>query len=197
MKKNITRHLPIIIVFALPLLFVLGIFLFAYLPNRSVETQYNFVYASCGQRSGDYIKHTCASYIARRFDIVDGEIVLQDVEMYDDQGELIDPSLHFDVALFFHDVDANVSTQIDLDDEDALSSFQLEKGVLSPDGVRVTDQQGEHFDTLFFSSSRDREHLYLTKNNAQQQMDVIFLGDSFYSYYPPTDRVRVIGWVKK
>lgn len=205
MKEFIKNNLVVIIAFLLPVLFVVGVMVSIYMPFSSVSTKYNFIYATCDSLGGYY--YDCTSYINRRYDVVDGKLVIKDFsQKYNSNGSENDPSAYQVVVpdgvtlpktdqemndrIFLHDTETNQSREITKEEAKTLS---LNSFLSSPDGVSVSGGYNGGGCGLFFvfGCGRSTYEYYLMKGNIKSKLNLISTKDQYY--YP--ESFKFIGWV--
>ncbi|MFH1170644.1 MAG: hypothetical protein V1704_03750 [Candidatus Vogelbacteria bacterium] len=175
-KKNIV----VILAFMLPILLIIGLAVSVYLPGAFLSTQYDFVYATCGDGDGRYSdSYNCEKYLNQLYKVEKGKLVVQKV-LEDGRTS----------RLFLHETESNVSREITLDQA---KSLELRSLLTSPDGVTV-DSGYNYNDVEFFPffGRSSRYGYYLSKGDKHRQLNLIF-GDDYYG----SNNFKFIGWKEK
>lgn len=179
-----------LLAFAFPLLLIIIIAASTYLPSLFLSTDYDFVYATCGNGSG-YYEYDCRNFLNDRFAVENGQLTLKPIDPYKDSDRdgTPDMSESYVTRIFRHNTGANESREITLEEAKALSINGL---ATSPDGVSVQrgyDRGTDFF--IFFNTSSDYGY-YLTKGEKRQKLNLVIDDDRYYY----RDNFKFIGWVK-
>ncbi len=190
MKAFLRKNLILLVAFSLPILLIVLIALSAYIPSLFVSTNYNFVYAVCTGSSGNYYPYRCDEYLQKRYSVVSGQLVVNEVDVTidSDNDGVPDFTEDYTARLFLHDTETNESREIPLEEAQSLSLNEL---ITSPDGVSVTSAYDSGTDFLLVFNGGSAYGYYLVKGNAKRSLNLLN-GDSRYSYQ---DNFKFIGWV--
>jgi hypothetical protein len=189
MKEFIKQNFALVIAFSLPVLLIVGIALSAYLPSLFISTNYNFVYSSCADGTNNYYSYRCDNYLQQRYSVVDGQLVVNDVDPTQDSDNdgIPDVKEGYTARLFLHNTKSNETREITLKEAESLNLNEL---ITSPDGVSVSshyDRGADFF--LLFDGGSTYGH-YLVKGNAKSKLNLINDEDR-YSY---RNNFQFIGW---
>ncbi|MCA9355747.1 hypothetical protein KC865_04375 [Candidatus Kaiserbacteria bacterium] len=189
MKKFLKENVVIIIAFSLPVLFIVVIALSSLLPSLFISTNYNFVYSSCTDGYG-YYSYRCENYLQKRHSVVNGRLVLNDIDptLDSDNDDIPDVKEGYTVRLFLHDTKLNESREITLEEAQSLNLNEL---ITSPDGVSVSSHYSRGGDFFILFDGGSSYGLYLVKGNAKRKLNLI--NDRERYYY--NDDFQFIGWV--
>jgi len=177
MKNLIKNNLVLIIAFSLPVLLIVVIAVVSYLPSLLISTDYNFVYSSCTDRT-NYYSYRCDDYLQKRYSVVDGQIVVSDVDPVEEG---------YTARLFLHNTKSNETREITLKEAESLDLNEL---ITSPDGVSVSSQYDRGADLfLVFNGGSTHGH-YLVKGSARSKLNLINSEDRYYY----RDNFQFIGW---
>lgn len=180
----IKKNFVVLLAFTLPVLLIVSVALSAYLPSLFFSTNYNFIYTTCDDGGG-----YCENYLQRRYSVVDGRLVMVDVDPnidYNGDGEADSKKQHT-TRVFIHNTNTDESREIPIDEASTLSLSSL---LTSPDGVTLSGQYDRNSDFLLFGGSSSFGH-YLTKGNSRIKLNLVNSTDSYYYQ----DNFRFIGWV--
>ena len=185
LKKNFA----IVLAFALPILLILGLAVYAYLPGVFLTTQYDFLYATCGDTVKNY-PYNCQNYMNGLYKVVNGTIVVQPVNPTQDldKNGLPDATENYPIRIFFHDTLKNESREITLADAQV---FSLSGLLTSPDGVSVSDGYSRGSDFFIFGGGSSYYGYYLSKGRRQHRLHLI--NDNDHYYY--NNNFKFLGWV--
>lgn len=190
MKEFIKRNWVLVLAFALPIIFILVIVLYTYLPSMFLSTKYDFVYASCSE-SQNYYPYNCGSYMEQRFGVENNKLVLKgqdQVRTYDNSGNLIKTE-NYSVRLFYHDTKKNESREITKEDA---QKYSLNGLLTSPDGVSVSNGYDRNVEVFPFFSGGSSFAYFLTKGRNRSELNLINVNNN--RYYDRND-FKLIGWV--
>lgn len=179
--------------FALPILFIVGVALFTYLPSLSVSTQYDFVYAVCSNESSVY-RFRCDEYLNLRFDVENNRLKVNQVDLEElinenspkPKRETPENFQDYEVRLFLHDTSSNQSREITLDQA---QNFKLSDLSTSPDEVTFSGDYSNSPGFLFFNTGSSYNY-YLEKGGDKARLDLKTDNSRFYK-----NNFKFIGWV--
>lgn len=189
MDESRKRAILLAIAFALPLVFIMVIFVTTFIPATRLSTDYDFVYATCSKnRNAGY--YYCNTYMQNLYDVVDGRVTEREVDpdLDSDNNGVKDIDENYTIRLFLHDTELNVGEEISLIEARRL---QLSDEIVSPDGVAVERDYGSGGSFFPFVRVSNRYGWYLSRGSARQRLDLI--GDDERNYY--RDDVMILGWV--
>ena len=190
MKDFFKQNFALVIAFSLPLLLIVGIALSAYLPSLFISTDYNFVYSSCTDGNNNYYSYRCDNYLQKRYSVVNGQLVVNDVDptLDSDNDGIPDVKEGYTARLFLHDTKNNETREISLTEANTLSLNEL---ITSPDGVSVSSQYDRGADFfLLFDGGSSYGH-YLMKGSAKSKLNLINNENRYYY----RNNFQFIGWV--
>jgi hypothetical protein len=186
----IKKNLVVLIAFALPIILILSVTMFLYLPGLFVSTNYNFVYAICSN-TNYYYGYECNNLLQQKYSVVNNKLVLNDVPLeVDVYGNKRPISTAFESRVFLHNTKTNESRELSTAEE--MQLFLESDLYTSPDGVTLSRSSsgGEYF--FPFGGSSYSTGWYLTKGRNKKKMNLINDTDRYYYQ----DGLRVLGWVK-
>jgi len=182
----INQHKSIIIAFSIPLLLIVGIVVFAYLPTSFVSTDYGFVYAFC--QNDSYREPTgkilpdCASVLKKRFTVTDGKVHI---------NEVADTDLsYYDIHLFSFDSQTKKNREVAVAD---IASLSINNSLISPDGVSVQYQNGSGANFFPFVMYENRDGYYFVDGDKREKIS-LFNDESRYYY---GNEFLFLGWIIK
>jgi len=189
MKDFLKKNFALVIAFSLPVLLIVGISLSAYLPSLFISTDYNFVYSSCADGSNNYYSYKCDNYLLKRYSVVDGQLVVNDVDQTQDSDNDGIPDIKegYIARLFLHNTKSNETREITLEEAESLNLNEL---ITSPDGVSVSSHYDRGADIFFVFDGGSTQGHYLVKGNAKSKLNLINDEDR---YYHPNN-FQFIGW---
>lgn len=190
MKEFIKKNFAILLAFMLPVALIVIIALSTYIPSLFLSTDYNFVYSSCTDGTRHYSYYYCDNYLQKRYSVVNGELVVNDVDpTQDSDGDKIpDINENYTARIFLHDTEKNESREIVLEEAQMLSLNGL---LTSPDGVTVSSNYDRGGDFLFLIDGNSSYGYYLTKGKSKDKLNLINNDDQYYY----RDNFQFIGWV--
>jgi len=189
MKEFIKKNITLVLAFALPIILIAVVALVAYVPSMFFNSNYNFIYATCGNEN--YYSYKCDSYLQKLYSVVNGKLTVNQVALnidLDHDGE-IDFDKNYSTHIFFHDVKKNVSREITLQEA---QKFSLNGLITDPDGVNVSGQYDGGTDVFPFYNGHSSYNYYLEKNKSKKRLNLINSNER-YSYYERN--FYFIGWV--
>ena len=189
MKEFLKKNFALLLAFILPILLIIGVAVSTYLPSLFIKTNYNFIYSSCTSGSYSY-PYYCSDYLKSRYSVVDGKIVLNNVDLNKDldKNGVPDYKQNYSDRIFLHDTQKNESREITLKEAQALTLSEI---LTSPDGITVSsryDRRGGDF--LMMSGGGSSYGYYLTKGNSRSRINLINNGDTYYYQ----NNFQFIGW---
>jgi len=189
MDDSRKRAILLAVAFALPLLFIMVIFITTFIPATRLSTDYDFVYTTCSKNRnpGSYY---CNNYLQNLYDVVDGRVRERELsaDLDSDNDGVLDSNENYSTRLFLHDTALNVSEEISLIEAQRL---QLSDEIVSPDGVAVERDYSSGGSFFPFVRVSSRFGWYLSRGSARQKLEII--GDSERNYY--RDDLMFLGWV--
>ena len=189
MKEFIKKNLVLIIAFALPILLIFFVAINAYLPSFFLSTDYNFIYSSCTDSSG-HNYYRCNDYLKKRYSVVDGKIVINDIDLLQDTDKDGTPDVreNFIARIFLHDTQKNESREITIEEAE---KFLLSNLLTSPDGVMISSKY--EYRTVFFPffNGRSSHGHYLAKGKGMVKLNLINSNDRYYYQ----NNFQFIGWL--
>lgn len=189
MDENRKRAILLAVAFALPLLFIMVIFITTFIPATRLSTDYDFVYATCSKnRNPGY--YYCNNYLQNLYDVVNGRVMEREINsgLDSDNDGVLDINENYSTRLFLHDTELNVSEEISLIEAQRL---QLSDELVSPDGVAVERDYSSGGSFFPFVRVSSRFGWYLSRGSARQKLEII--GDTERNYY--RDDLMFLGWV--
>ncbi len=192
MKEFIKNNFVLLIAFSLPILLILIVALSVYLPSFFISTKYNFIYTSCVNGVDYYsYNYNCNNYLQKRYAVVDGKLVLNNIDPNQDSDEDKIPDIkeNYTVRIFLHDTEKNESREISLEDAQKLTLNGL---LTSPDGVSVAGNYSySGGDFFIFGGGSSSYGYYLTKGKGKSKLNLINESDRYYY----RDNFDFLGWV--
>lgn len=188
MKDFLKENLVIVLAMVLPLALVLTVAVSIYLPSLFLSTNYNFIYAACGDT--DYFYYSqCPGSLGYRYYVSDGQLFMRNLPDSDtdvNKNEVPDYQ-EVTTRLFLHDTQTNESREITFAETQTL---KLDDSLISPDGVSVSGQydRGTGFFLLFDTGSSF--NYYLTRGNAESKLNLVNQNGNYYR-----SNIKFIGWV--
>jgi len=188
----IKKNFIVLLAFLLPIGVILATALSIHLSSWFVSTDYNFIYASCGD-SYDYHysdRYNCDDYLKERFFVEDSKLVVFETAVISEilpGGNKEDLRKNYDARIFLHNTEKNESREITLEEAQLLTLNSL---LTSPDGITASsyyDNGGDFFP--FFGGSSSYGY-YLTRGKNKSKLNLINNGRYYYE-----DNFKFIGWV--
>lgn len=191
MKDFFKNNFALVLAFSLPVLLIVVIALSAYLPSLFISTDYNFVYSSCTDGSNNYYSYRCDNYLQKRYSVVNGRLVVNDVDptLDSDSDGIPDVKEGYTARLFLHDTKNNETREITLQEAQSLTLNEL---ITSPDGVSVSSYYDRGADFFLLFDGGSTYGYYLMKGNAKSKLNLINNDENRYYY---RDNFQFIGWV--
>lgn len=189
MNDNHKKNWIIVAAFALPIILILGVVASTYIPSLLINTDYNFVYSTCGDRNG-YYGYNCDGYLQSGYTVENGKIKKTEIDPEADynRNQIKDINEGITTRLFLHDTKSNESREITIDQAQNMSLSPL---LTSPDEVTVSSSYQRGGDFLFLFGGQSNYGYYLTKGRTKQKLNLINSDDR--NYYQ--DNFKFIGWV--
>lgn len=187
----IKKHFIMILAFTLPLLLIIGLAASTYIPSLLLSTQYNFVYATCGDGSNYYYEHSnCDVYLNSLYMVENDKLLLRTVDpaQDSDNDKIPDIAENYVTRLFLHDTQTNEGREITLNEAQSLNLNVL---ITSPDGVSVESIYNDSVDFFIFFDGSSQYGYYLTKGGKKSKLNLVNGTDRYYY----RDNFKFIGWV--
>ena len=189
------KHLTLIIGIALPVIIIAIVAVSVYLPSKFLKTDYNFVYATCGDGSStyyysDYRYYCDRGYLDVRYSVEDGKLVYNAPKAGADLNKngVEDKDEKVTVRFFLHDTLKDESKEITFEDA---QKFDYSGLLTSPDGVAVTSGYESNPDVFpFFYSGGSQYKYYLTKGSKKKEVNMVLGTEGYYS-----GGFKFVGWV--
>jgi hypothetical protein len=190
MKDFLKNNFAMVVAFSLPVLLIVAIALSTYLPALFISTDYNFVYSSCTDGTNNYYSYRCDNYLQQRYSVVNGQLVVNDVDpaLDSDNDGIPDAKEGYTARLFLHDTQSNQTKEITLEEAQSLTLNEL---ITSPDGVSVSSHYDRGADFFFVFNGGSTYGYYLVKGNTKSKLNLI--NENSRNYY--RDNFQFIGWV--
>ncbi|MFA6256772.1 MAG: hypothetical protein WCT29_00470 [Candidatus Paceibacterota bacterium] len=192
MKEFIKKNFAILLAFILPVLLIVVVVLVTYIPSFFVDTNYNFIYVSCGDGNNYYsYNYECAGLARQRYSVENNRLVINPVSPQEDidTNKITNLSATLNNArIFLHNTEKNESREITLAEAQMLTLNGL---ITAPDGVTISSyyQQGDYI--FPFGGSSSSYGYYLTKGKGKQKLNLVNTSDRYYY----RDNFEFIGWV--
>ena len=189
MKEFFKQNLTLVLAFSLPILLIVIVALSTYLPSLFLSTNYNFVYSDCTDGT-NYYYHNCNNYLQNRLVVVNGKLVVNDINptLDSDNDGIPDINENYKERIFLHDTEKNESREITIEEARGLSLNNL---VTSPDGISVSSDYSRGAEFLFLFDGGSSYGYYLMKGNNKSKLNLINNDDRYYYQ----DNFQFIGWV--
>lgn len=187
-QSFIRNHAVVLLAFAIPVLFILGVVIFLHVPVKSISTDYDFLYATC---SDDYYSYECSKFVQNYFSVSDDKVILSvDTTADWNRNNVPDVNEGYKVHLFFHDTQKNESKEVTLED---IQQMSVTSSITSPDGVAVQGSYNQGPEFFPFFSNGSNFGYYLVKGNKRAPLTLV-LGDNMYAYQ---EGFEFVGWVTR
>jgi len=180
--EYIKKHLVVIVAILVPVIFLVVVALFVYVPNRSVKTDYDFVYMTCDGDMYAYKNIDCYGYMRSSYKVKEGKIVYTEPDIKSEFYVAKDTAV---VRIFVHNTEINESREIALEDAVKLKLNSLS---VSPDGVSIRGESDRSGDFLILGGGSNYGH-YLIKGDNREKLNIISNND----YYGR--EINLLGWV--
>ena len=171
-KKNI----PLYIALAVPIVMIIIVAAFIYLPGIGKKPRYNFLYVS-----GDYASYNYPG----SYNVVNGRIAK--IPTTNTNGTPYPVQMAVTPQLYVYNVTTNVSREISYD---AAVGYTLDPATQSPDGYTVQQGSGGGGDFLFGGGVSDYNDWFLKGHNRSLKLNLKTTGSP--SYY----NVQFLGWIE-
>jgi hypothetical protein len=180
----------VVLAVAMPVLLLAGVFIFSYLPNRSVATEYNFLYASCGDRS--YYPVTCGAFVRDRYEVSGGVLIVKNAPLADTNADgKVTPEEQYRPRFFVYDMASKISSEVLVADAQRLSLTGL---VTSPDGVHIDHGYNRGGGDFFiFGGGSSRYGWYMNRGDAREKIELI---DGGTNGYGGDGSLEIISWIQ-
>lgn len=183
----IKKNLILLLAFALPIIFVVGVAVSVELSDRQPTTSYNFVYATCSDSYSPY----CNNYLQKRFSVIDDKITVNEIAtstLTDFKEPMPENFNNYMPRLFLYDVQTKDSREITLTEAENLSLSGL---LTSPDGYTISGEYTRNGgDAFFVFGGYSSYGYYLKKGDEKKRLNLINDNGNYYE-----DNFRLIGWV--
>lgn len=188
MQQFLKKNFTLVLAFLLPVILIIIVASSAYLPSLFFSTNYNFVYASCGDNVNRY-PYNCQNYLKQLYSVNNNKITVNTVNTtQDSDGDgTLDINESYTGRIFLHDTRKNESREITLEEAQHLNLNTL---LTSPDGVTISSDYTSGSDFLFFGTGSNYG-FYLTKGRLKSKLNLINHNDRYYY----RDNFHFIGWV--
>lgn len=194
----VKKNLILILAFALPLVFIIGVAISVKLSANKPTTTYNFIYATCSD-GVNYPGPYCQAYLNKRYAVEDGKIVVHEVSTSTLSGEGLDIKMaqvedsgdyNYTSRLFLHDTDTNESREVTLEEAETLTLNSLST---SPDGFTISgDYDRRGGEPFFIFGGYSNFGYYLKKGSDKKRLNLVKNNE----YYDDSN-FHFIGWVTK
>lgn len=172
------KNLPLYIALAVPVLMILLVAAFIYLPGIGKKPAHNFVYMSgqdvyyYGDARGEYT-------------VTNGRLVKNPLPpIPEGQAPYYKPAVS-DPHFYFYDVSKHEAREITLAEA---AAFELDPSNVSPDGYTVERGNGNS-GAFLFGDSGDYNSWFLKGHNRANKLNIKLIGTDYYN-------MRFLGWVK-
>ncbi len=176
-----SKHLPLIIGVALPVLFIIIISLVIFTPSLSVKPQHNFIYTTENPAYYSYNETYKNTYR------VEGEKIVQVPIVYPAENPRLQ-DVKDAATLYLYDVKANTSHQITLEEA---AKYVVDPGPSSPDGYSVEYTYGHDGIFEIFGSNNSNDGYFISNGKGKKRLG----GITNYRYYG-SGNFRLIAWIK-
>ena len=166
------KHLPLYIALAVPILMILLVWAFIYLPSIGKSPRHNFLYVT-GNNIYD---------VQRQYPIIGGHLTYNPTAY---QPYYNPPT---DVHFYLYDVAKNESTEITLGQA---QSYTLDPSYTSDDGYTIQQGSGGS-DFPFGGATRDYNSWFLKGHNRSQKLNLKLTAGT--QYYP--GNFQFLGWIQ-
>jgi uncharacterized membrane protein YgcG len=178
-KKNI----PLYIALAVPVLMILLVAAFIYLPGIGQKPKYNFLYMTGGN---SYYAYGSQQYVVSNGHLVQNPKPYNQYDPTTQPGYVQPDSLkpHF----YVYDVSANTATEVTFDQ--AANNYALNSNNQSPDGYSL--QQGNYSGGSFLfggGGGSDYSSWFLNGHNRSRKLNLQLTGAGY-------DNFQFLGWIK-
>lgn len=173
-KKNWALYVAL----AAPLLMIIMVAAFIYLPGIGKTPQHNFLYMS-----GSNVYSDVYGYPAAGYQVSSGHLVYTPPPV--NQNQNIYPPLATDVHFYVYDVKTNQATEVALAQAE---TYNLDSSNISADGYSV--QQGSGGGDFLFGSSGDYNSWFLKGHNRSTKLNLKLSGGTSYANF------RFLGWTE-
>ncbi len=189
MKEFFKQNLSLVLAFSLPIILIIIVAASTYLPSLYLSTNYNFIYSVCTDGT-NYNHYYCNKYLKNRLEVVNGKLVVQDINptLDSDNDGIPDINESYKERIFLHDTAKNESREITIEEARELSLNNL---LTSPDGISVSSDYSNGADFLFLFDGGSSYGYYLMKGNNRSKLNLINSEDRYYYQ----DNFQFIGWV--
>lgn len=199
MQEFLKKNALVIIAFAVPLVFVGIVFLFAVLPSMFLKSHYNFVYAVCEGSSWS----NCEDYLQTKYTVENGRLrILENPSYFSSEREWSGLEQRYveSQRLLYYEKEGKLSSRLFLYDAEKNESRELTReealGVrlsglaTSPEGILVEAGYSDDVDFFLFDSSSSKK-IFLKKGKSRKSISV---AGQTGRYYDPSN-FHFVGWV--
>ncbi len=181
-----TKHTPLIVAIALPVVFVIVLALVVLIPNMSIKPQHDFIYIS--PNSPGYANDFGTVQYRNTYDLKEDKIVLKPLTLVPTPDKSFPVPVYENApTIYYYDIEDQASREISLEEAQKLS---LQKGPASPDGYTVSyDMNHEGVFEIF--GSQDKSAYIISKGNGKKPLMGIVGSDMYYQA-----ELNIIGWIK-
>ena len=170
MKKE---NLPMVIGILIPIVLVLGMFVYLFITTASIRPTQNFIYSDENQYGYGY-------EFKNSFDVQDSRLVLVSNETSPDSGY----SKKETPELFLYDFEQNKSIKITLEEA---KDFLIDDSNISEEGYEIKYDTGHDGILEIFGSNSDND-FYIYKDNSKKILRGVNSGRYRYEF-------KFIGWI--
>ncbi len=182
MRDFLVKNYLVVIALALPFLFVIGVAAVVSLQTSSVNTNYNFVYATC-----DYsITRSACVNLSERYVVNDGIIEIR--PMYENFGTTTREVSDVSTRLFMHQMPENISREVALQD---LQQYEISTLLQSPDGFEIVGRRHGSQGVFPLFSTPTYHGYYLTNTVGQRKLNLSSQVDERYYF----SNFHFVGWI--
>lgn len=174
-----SKHLPLIIAIALPLVFILVISIIIFTPSLFIKPQHNFLYTTDNSYYS-YDQGFKNTYAVKNSHIVTDPLPIPANSTYQPQKD--------SPAIYLYDVQSDSSHEVTFT---AAQNYLLDPGPSSPDGYTVSYQYGHDGIFEIFGSNGNNSNYVISKGNGKKKLSGI-TNDRYYGQ----GGFKLIGWVK-
>lgn len=176
------KNLPLYIALAVPVLMIILVAAFIYLPGIGQKPKYNFLYVS-GNNVYDY-GYNNYGYMVKNSQLIYVPQPASSSAYYNNQIQTQEQP-HF----YLYDTVRNVATELTFDQA---KTYNLDPTNTSPDGYTVQQGNGSSGGDLFFGSAPSDYNSWFIKGHNRSTKLKLKTVSSTYNYY----NFRFLGWTK-
>ena len=175
------KNLPLIIALCIPVVMIILVAAFIYLPSWGKKPQYNFVYMT---GSNSYYYDSASG--RREYVVSGGHLVYNEVPS---PAPGIPPVYKPDANLphfYLYDSARDESTEISFAQP---QSYKLDASSVSPDGYTVERGNYGGGDFLFAGGGRDYNSWFIKGHNRSHKLNLKITGNNYYD-------IQFLGWIE-